>query len=286
MAGEVAAADVLNRDLDHQEYGLFSHFLEDNCGIVLGANKQYLVRSRLAPLVREYQFESLSELVHKVVSGREPKLREAVINAMTTNETLWFRDTYPFELLKTEIFPELASKGGMKIWSAACSSGQEPYSIAISALEYQQSSARALPQNVQIVATDLSTEMLERASSAEYDSLSIGRGLSEQRKRTFFEPVPGQLGHLRVCAQARRMVSFKPINLLQSFTGIGRFDVVFCRNVLIYFSPEVKTRILQQIAACLQKDGILFLGASESITGLSNDFVMQRSGQGLFYRKK
>lgn len=274
-----------DREIGNQDYQLFRDYLEKQCGIVLGDNKQYLVRSRLSPLLRKFQIESLAQLVAKVVNSHDRALREAVIDAMTTNETLWFRDNYPFELLKSQLLAKFKGKNSpLRIWSAACSSGQEPYSIAMSILEYLQRNPGAFPGGVQIVGTDISVDMLNRCKAAEYDNLSLSRGLSEERKRQFFEPTVS--GSLKLKSQVTSMVSFRPINLLDSYASMGKFDLVFCRNVLIYFSPASKTKILQQIAASLQNEGILFLGASESMSGLSDAFTMVRCSPGLYYVKK
>ncbi|AWL11323.1 Protein-glutamate O-methyltransferase [Saliniradius amylolyticus] len=276
---------VSDRELDAQGYERFRQFLERRCGIVLGDNKQYLVRSRLSPLLKKYASPSLPELVERVLQERDRGLIEAVIDAMTTNETLWFRDRYPFELLKSEMLAEFKGRPGpVKIWSAACSSGQEPYSIGMSILEYQRQNPGALRGGGQIVGTDISADMLQRCKLAEYDNLTLSRGLSDERKRQFFEPAEN--GMLRVKQEVRRMVSFRQVNLLESYSLLGKFDIIFCRNVLIYFSAEVKAKILQQLAACLNKDGILFLGASESLSGLSDEFTMVRCTKGLYYRKK
>lgn len=273
------------QDIGQQQYQLFCQFLERHCGIVLGGNKQYLVRSRLTPLLNRFKCKTLSEFLVEIVSDRNSILTSAVIEAMTTNETLWFRDVYPFELLKNELLDKYAKKRTpLKIWSAACSSGQEPYSIAISILEHQKKHPSAFSNRVQILGTDISREMLSQCEAAEYDLLSLSRGLSEMHKREYFDEV-GK-GRLRVTGNARAMTSFKPINLMDNYQHLGRFDIVFCRNVLIYFNVEFKKRILQKIAASLQNDGILFLGASESISGLSSEFEMVRCNTGLYYVKK
>lgn len=276
---------MTDKDIGEQDYLLFSQFLERQCGIVLGDKKQYLVRSRLTPLIRKFNCNSLSDVTKRVINSGDRVLLNAVIDAMTTNETLWFRDSYPFDLLKNDILATLADKRRpIRIWSAACSSGQEPYSIAMTILEYQKTKPGSFAGGVQIIGTDISADMLVNAQRAEYDGLSLARGLSEPRKKMFFEPAIN--GSMRLIPAVRNMVSFKPINLLESYTGLGSFDIVFCRNVLIYFSGAVKGKILQQIAAGLQKDGILFLGASESMSGLCTDFTMIRKPSGLFYGKK
>ncbi len=266
-------------------YHQFSQFLEQQCGIVLGNNKQYLVRSRLSPLMHQYDFERMDDLIQAVISMSQRKLLQSTIDAMTTNETLWFRDGYPFDMLKQTVLPALAAKNKkIRIWSAACSSGQEPYSIAMAILEYQRQKPGAFAQGIEIVATDLSSNMLSKCESGTYDELSLARGLSLQRRNQFFKPHDN--GQLQLKPEVRKMVTFRSLNLLHSYVGLGRFDLVFCRNVLIYFAPDIKHRILQQIAAQLQPGGILFLGASESIGPASALFSMEKCSPGLFYQLK
>lgn len=272
------------RELDDNHYHQFREFLEQQCGIVLGDNKQYLVKSRLAPLMAKFSLQSLSELVTKTFAPSERQLRAAVIDAMTTNETLWFRDEYPFELLKKRLFPSFKNKTSLKIWSAASSSGQEPYSIGMSVKEFQKSNPGTLPSNIQIIGTDISNTMLEHCKYAHYDALALSRGLSAERKKNFFEA--GDNGMLKVQSSVKNLVSFRQLNLLGSYSLIGKFDIVFCRNVLIYFAPEVKNKILTQIHQSLNPGGYLFLGASESISELSKSFDMIRCNPGIVYQKK
>lgn len=274
-----------DRQLDEKSYNEFRIFLEQQCGIVLGENKQYLVKSRLAPLMTTFNIDSLGTLVKKTLSPAERQLRAAVIDAMTTNETLWFRDEYPFELLKNKILPELATRNSsLKIWSAASSSGQEPYSIAMAIQEFQQSNSKAFPLGVQITGTDISTTMLDHCKYGHYDSLALSRGLSDERKRRFFEASDNNMW--KVKDSVKKMVNFRQLNLLNSYSLMGRFDIVFCRNVLIYFSPEIKTKILSQIHSSLNTKSYLFLGASESLSGLSQDFDMMRCNPGIVYQKQ
>ena len=273
------------RELDEKSYHQFRTFLEQQCGIVLGEKKQYLVKSRLAPLMSKFGVSSLGELVTRTLSPVERQLRAAVIDAMTTNETLWFRDDHPFKLLQNELLPDFDKRQTpVKIWSAASSSGQEPYSIAMSVLEYQQRNPGAFKRGVQVVGTDISSTMLEHCKYGHYDSLSLARGLSAERKRQFFEN--GDNGMLKVKDQVKKMVNFRPLNLLNSYSLMGRFDIVFCRNVLIYFSPEIKAQIISQIHGTLNDGGYLFLGASESLSGLSDNFNMIRCNPGIVYQKK
>lgn len=272
------------RQLDDNNYTKFRKFLEQECGIVLGENKQYLVKSRLTPLLAKFTIPTLNELITRVLTPTERQLRAVVIDAMTTNETLWFRDEYPFNLLQSKLLPEFSKLNRpLKIWSAASSSGQEPYSIAMSVLEYQQKNPGSLSRGVQIVGTDISTTMLEHCKYGHYDGLAISRGLSAERKRQFFEP--GDNDMLKINDKVKKLVSFKPLNLLGNYNLMGKFDIVFCRNVLIYFSPEIKTQIISQFHGVLNDNGYLFLGASESMSGLSQQYKMHRCNPGIVYQK-
>ena len=274
-----------DRQLDDRSYHQFRVFLEKQCGIVLGENKQYLVKSRLAPLMAKFDVATLGDLVTRTLSPMERQLRASVIDAMTTNETLWFRDEYPFELLKKRLLPEFKNqRTPLKIWSAASSSGQEPYSIAMAVTEFQQSNPRAFPGGVQIIGTDISNTMLEHCKYGHYDSLALSRGLSAERKRMFFEN--GDKGMSKVKESVKKMVSFRQLNLLNSYSLMGRFDIIFCRNVLIYFAPEIKKQIIAQFEGALNPKKYLFLGASESLSGLNQNFDMVRCNPGIIYQKK
>ena len=272
-------------DFSINDYQGFRAFLEQRSGILLGDNKQYLVKSRLTPLLNKYQFDSLAKLMASVITQQDISLHKDVINAMTTNETLWFRDNYPYELLRCELFPKLKQQTTpLRIWSAASSSGQEAYSIAMTYLEHQSQTFDRLHAPIQIVASDISYDMLEQCEAACYDRLALARGLSEERKRQFFENSDGQ--RMRVKAEVRSLVQFKHLNLLDSYLLMGQFEIIFCRNVLIYFSAETKRQIIAKLAAGLPSGGALVLGASESISGLSDQFVMQKHGAGIYYQKK
>lgn len=274
------------RALSDDIYKQFSDFLEVQCGIVLGANKQYLVKSRLIPLMSKFSIDDLSELIKQSMSYKNRELRTAVIDAMTTNETLWFRDKYPFELLSNKIFPEiLEKKKSIKLWSAASSSGQEAYSIAMTSLEYQKKKS-VLGMNVQIIGTDISNSMLEQCKNGTYDTLALSRGLDEDRKRQFFTGLNDGSGKMQIKPEVKKMTSFRNYNLLDSYASLGKFDIIFCRNVLIYFSSDVKSRILNQFAGALNPGGYLILGASESLTGLTSKFDMVRCNPGIIYKLK
>jgi len=277
---------VADRSLSPEEYQSFQEFLQKTCGIVLGDKKHYLVTSRLIGLLEEFGVASVSELIRRLRTDSTSGLRERVIEAMTTNETFWFRDGFPFEIYKNQLLPELAAKKqpSIKIWCAACSTGQEPYSLSMATNEYMQTKPGSLTSGVQIVGTDISPAVLREAQAARYDQLSIARGLSPERKQRFFTPSPD--GRFEVRPEVRQRVSFRSLNLLQSYSLMGKFDIIFCRNVLIYFSIDSKRDIVERLAQALNPGGYLFLGASESMAGLSTGFEMVRCNPGVMYRKK
>ncbi|WP_375739219.1 protein-glutamate O-methyltransferase CheR [Pseudomonas boanensis] len=269
------------------DFEQFRVFLEKTCGILLGSNKQYLVSSRLNKLMEQNGIKTLGELVQRVQGVSRGGLREQVVDAMTTNETLWFRDTYPFDVLKGRVLPELLKANPnqrLRIWSAASSSGQEPFSISMAIDEFERSSLGQLRAGAQIVATDLSSSMLTACRAGEYDSLAMGRGLSQERLvRYFDQKAPGRWA---VKPAIRSRVEFRPLNLLDSYAALGKFDIVFCRNVLIYFSAEVKRDILTRIHATLKPGGYLFLGASEALNGLPDLYQMVQCSPGIIYKVK
>lgn len=272
---------------DQAEFDQFRQFLQDACGIALGDNKQYLVSSRMRRLLEEHKLASFSALLVALNRPNSRRLKDQVIDAMTTNETFWFRDIYPFEHLKDQLLPALMvgqqkSTEPIRIWSAACSSGQEPYSISIAVEEYRQNRTMGvLRRPVQIVATDLSSIVLEQARAGSYDRAAIARGLSEERLTRYFDKRDDRW-HVKPVIRER--VQFKALNLLDPYMSLGRFDVVFCRNVLIYFDAELKQRILRKLHGVLKPGGILCLGSSESLAGAGNLFEMVRCEPGIMYR--
>ncbi|WP_459205112.1 protein-glutamate O-methyltransferase CheR [Pseudomonas sp. MLB6B] len=269
------------------DFEQFRVFLEKACGILLGDNKQYLVSSRLNKLMEQQGIKSLSELVQRIQTQPRSGLREQVVDAMTTNETLWFRDTYPFEVMKNRVIPEFIKNNPgqrLRIWSAACSSGQEPYSLSMTLDEFERSNLGQLKMGAQIVATDLSSLMLNNCRTGEYDSLAIARGLSPERLQRYFDSKGA--GRYAVKPAIRSRVEFRSFNLLDSYAALGKFDVVFCRNVLIYFSAQVKKDILMRIHGTLKPGGYLFLGASEALNGLPDHFQMVQCSPGIIYQAK
>ena len=276
-------------NFDQAEFDHFRQFLQEACGIALGDNKQYLVSNRIRRLLEEYQLQTFSDLVRALKQNRHRGLKEQVIDVMTTNETFWFRDIYPFEYLKNQLLPgwmASASKasGPVRIWSAACSSGQEPYSLSMIVEEYRRQKMGALARPVQIVATDLSSIVLDQARRGEYDRLSVMRGMSDERLKRYFDNPNDRLW--RVKPSVRDRIEFRAWNLLDSYSGLGKFDAVFCRNVLIYFNSELKREILEKIHKALKPGGALFLGSSEGLSKMSDLYDMVRCNPGIMYRAK
>lgn len=274
----------MNKELSAVCYEKFCHFLHSKSGIVLGDTKQYLVKSRMVPLMHRFATSDIDSLIQKIISQRDLVLTQAALEAMTTNETLWFRDNYPFEILRSTILPQLAKKQDrLRVWSAASSTGQEAYSIAMTIAEFSKVNRGAFNRGIEIIGTDLSTDVIKTASAGKYETLSLNRGLTDDIKRRYFTLNPDQ--SMTINSDIKKWVSFRQFNLTSNFSALGKFDIVFCRNVLIYFDAERKTVILQDISACLQSEGTLLLGASESLGGASNKFKMITQPTGLYYRK-
>lgn len=285
---QISKVAIHSREVTEMQYRRFASFIEKQSGIVLGDGKQYLVNSRLSTLLIRFNIPSIDDLIDKAMDPIANKeISSAVIDAMTTNETLWFRDTYPYLALKNLILPEFAmqKKSQVRIWSAACSSGQEPYSIAMVIQEQSTAMNKVDPSQCQILATDISPEMLARSKAGLYDNHALARGLSLERKQKFFNPTEDP-NVMSIDNSIKQMVQFRQLNLLSTFNLLGKFDVIFCRNVLIYFNNEVKASILEKFASCLNPKGYLILGSSESISGLTDKYDMVRCNPGLAYRLK
>lgn len=270
------------------QYRRFAAFVEEKCGIVLGDGKQYLVNSRLSSLLSKFRVQTVDDLINLAMEEKpNNKAQEEVIDAMTTNETLWFRDTYPYKALETIILPELAKKAKypVRIWSAACSSGQEPYSIGMIIQEQMSKMLHIDPKQTQIIGTDLSPEMLSICRRGQYDVHALSRGLSPERKEKFFRPTHNP-NMMAIDSRVKSMVEFRPMNLLGSYALMGRFDVIFCRNVLIYFSNDVKADILRKLTMCLNPGGYLILGSTETLVGVADKYEMMRCNPGIIYHLK
>lgn len=274
-------------ELSQSTYQAFALFLKTNVGIVLGDGRQYLVRSRLASFARNNKYNNLNECLNYVITGKDRALTSQCLELMTTNETFWFRDNYPYQLLTSHLLPALhASRKNLKVWSSACASGQEPYSIAMTIDQYKKQHPKAFPGGINILATDYSSKMISQALSGVFDEMALSRGLDNNYKHQYFESDNNLgAGSMRVTPNIRSMITFKQFNLLNNYTSLGEFDIVFCRNVLIYFDGNQKTKILKKFAAQLPQAGVLMLGAAESIHGAEDVFKMESNNTGLYYRK-
>jgi len=267
------------------DYNKFRDYLENACGIVLGDNKQYLVSSRLTRVMAEKHMTSLGQILDELINKNNLVLQERIIDAMTTNETSWFRDTHPFTSLKQDILPGICRgrKSPIRIWSAACSSGQEPYSISMSIHEFQMSNPGLLTTDVQIIATDISPAMLNFSKKSRYETLAMARGLSDERKKRYFHESHGDW---EINQDVKSRVEFRELNLMDNYALLGKFDIVFCRNVLIYFSSKSKQDILERITKTLNPAGYLYLGGSEALTGASDCYEIIRTSSGVIYQLK
>lgn len=273
----------MSRVISKEEYDAFRTFLEEASGILLGETKHYLVSSRLSRLMEEYQMETFSDLMRALRDNSRPGIRDKVVNAMTTNETMWFRDIYPFELLRTQLLSEFShiKDRPLRIWSSACSTGQEPYSLSMIVQEYLYANPGSFPGGVQIVATDISSPILEYAKTGSYDETEVNRGMSEERRNMFFNKVGDRW---EVKQEIRSRVMFRLMSLQQNFSSMSNFDLIFCRNVLIYFSAELKTDILERMADILTPQGYLVLGGSEAPNRYTDRYAMVRLPQGVIYK--
>ena len=274
----------MSSEINQDDYRAFKEFLEQYSGILLGDNKQYLVKSRLRKIMADYRFNTLGELVERLRRNPRGELRETVIDAMTTNETLWFRDTHPFRILYEQLLPEMGRESDsqpLRIWCAACSTGQEPYSVAMVIDEFRRAFPGKLRRPVEIIATDVSKPVIQAAREGEYELLALGRGLSADRQKRYFQQ--NSSGSWQVRKEIRDTVTFREHNLLERF-NFGKFDIVFCRNVLIYFSSDLKRDILIRTHEILKKKGYLLVGASESVTGLNEYYEMVQCRPGIIYR--
>ncbi|NEW89193.1 protein-glutamate O-methyltransferase CheR [Rhodopseudomonas sp. WA056] len=262
------------------DYEFLRKLLKDRSGLDLSADKQYLVESRLLPLARRFGLGGISDLVQKMKGMGAESLISDVVEAMTTNETFFFRDKVPFDHLREEMLPALlqarAARRSLRIWCAASSTGQEPYSIAMTLKELGPAVAG---WRFEIVATDLSPQVLEKSKSGLFSQFEVQRGLPIQLLVKYFKQA-GEVWELS--PEIRAMVQHRQLNLLHDFSSLGTFDIVFCRNVLIYFDQATKVGILERIAKRLEPDGYLTLGAAETVVGLTDVFKPHASRRGVY----
>jgi chemotaxis protein methyltransferase CheR len=258
--------------------------VRDRSAIELEASKSYLIEARLAPLAKQHGFPSPSDFIEGVRTKRRPDLERSMIEAMTTNETTFFRDLHPFEALRTKVVPEIitrnASQRTLNIWSAACSTGQELYSIAMLLREHFPA---LLSWKLGLIGTDLSEEVLNKARAARYSQIEINRGLPANLLMKYFQRDGMQW---KLAPDLAATAKFSKLNLIESWPTMPAFDVVMLRNVLIYFSCDTKKAILRKIRQVMAPRGVLFLGAAETTTGLDSSFEREQAGQCVYYRVK
>ena len=265
-----------------------SKYILDISGIDLNEGKAYLIETRLGGLIKEYECSSYRDLCSKAKTDSNKSIENKIIDAISTNETLFFRDSGPFEVLQHKILPDLIDRRTEKssgllpipirIWSTACSTGQEVYSIAIVLKEL-------LPDlnkyNIKLLGTDISDSAIKQASYGTYNKFEIERGLSKEKLQKYFVP---NGGNWKISDELRAMVSFTKRNILESFMGLGKLDIIFCRNVAIYFNLEERKKLFEKIASVLEPDGFLIIGSTESLTGICPIFEPKRYLKTIYYQ--
>lgn len=263
-----------------QDYAYLSKLLNERSGLQLAGDKQYLIESRLLPVARQNNCGSIGDLVAKLKAFAEEPLRQRVTEAMTINESFFFRDKTPFDRFQDTVLPHMLSARAatkkIRIWCAAASTGQEPYSLA---MMFKQAKDQFAGWKIEIVATDISTEVLEKAKSGLYTQFEVQRGLPIQLLLKYFKQDGDQW---RIAQELRDMVQYRQHNLLNDFSSLGMFDVIFCRNVLIYFDSKTKQDVLTRISRSLVADGQLLLGAAETVVGFTNLFMPMPEKRGLY----
>lgn len=267
------------------DYRLLSDLLKQHSGLALGAGKDYLLESRLPPVATQFKFADLPALIAALRSAPSPALLKAFCDAMTTGETLFFRDTAPFTVLQQQLLPDAVSRARMthrplRIWCAACSTGQEAYSVAMTV---DQVRATLGTTKVEIFATDYSSPTLARAKEAIYNQFEVQRGLPVQLLVKYFRQVPQGF---QIVPEVRNAVTFQEQNLLKSFTTNGTFDIIFIRNVLIYFDTATKKDVLERIVRQLNPGGVVVLGGTENTLGVTDKMVRQAGLAAPVYRRQ
>ncbi|MDH4224652.1 MAG: protein-glutamate O-methyltransferase CheR [Deltaproteobacteria bacterium] len=274
--------------LTTQEFESFRDYIETECGISLGVDKIYLVESRLKPMLAKHHCVTYGALYQLTSGPDKAKLRQEVIDAITTNETLWFRDKAPFEVLAEVFLPqmkELIRKGKPKvrIWSAACSTGQEPYSIAMVIHDFIDAHGEGFlnPNHFEILATDISIQALAIARVGAYDKFTMGRGMDEAQTEKFFKQ---NQQFWIINPNLKKQIVFKEINLQEDFSALGAFDAIFIRNVAIYFAHDAKVRLFEKVQKLMVPHSILFLGSTESMSYYSNKLAGREHKKSVYYQ--
>jgi len=277
--------------IQQQEFELLRDFIEKSCGILVGDEKSYLIESRLTQLMVETGAKDFHEFYLRAKNYPDGSLRDKIVDAMTTNETSWFRDEKPWKVLEEVVLPaacekiKAGTKQRIRVWSAASSTGQEAYSLVM-LLDRLLKGGRwptVKPEHFEVVGTDISPSALFLATAGRYNRIEMARGLPEHFKSTYFEQ-RGAFYELK--EPYRKRASFRKYNLQESLLPLGRFDIVFCRNVAIYFSDAFKRELFAKIAAALNPEGVFFLGSSESLMGYSEQFERCEHKQAIYYQVK
>jgi chemotaxis protein methyltransferase CheR len=266
------------------EFAIIAAFLKERSGLIITQEKTYLLETRLAAILREHNLAGLPGLADHLRQPGPSAVKSKVVDAMTTNETSFFRDNHPFDTMRQMVIPGLIERRAatrcLRIWSAACSTGQEPYSLA---MMMKDGFPILAGWKVEIIATDLSPTVLDRAREGLYSTFEVQRGLPIQMLiRHFDQEEP----YWRIKRETRQTVSFRPLNLLEDFSSLGQFDIVLCRNVLIYFDQPTKTRILNQVTRRIAPDGALLLGGAESVFGLCDGLAALPGLKGVYGHAK
>lgn len=262
------------------DFDIYKDLLKEKSGLTLTPDKSYLLDSRLTPVAKKWNFASLDVMTATLRGMPDKKLIIDIVEAMTTNETSFFRDTKPFDNFRDIVLPHLlkerAKQKSIRIWCAAASSGQEPYSLA---MLLKEQGAKLAGWKIEIVATDISLDILDKAKKGEYTQFEVQRGLPITLLIKYFEQ-KGDVWALK--PDVRNMIKFDYFNLLEDMAKLGTFDVIFCRNVLIYFDQPTKTVVMDKMAKRLQSDGFLFLGGAETVLGLTDSFKPLANARGLY----
>jgi len=258
---------VVANKVNTREYEQLRVIVKKLAGVELGNNKQYLVESRFNPIMKDFNIDGFSTLINKINSRQDKKLIEKFIDAITTHETLFFRDSSPFNALKKLLLGDLGKKRKLKIWSAAASTGQEAYSIAMIIEEINRT--RSVKINYEILGTDISEDVLTYAEAGIYRSYEVSRGLPKEYLSKYF--IREGMNY-RIKNELKRHIKFQKFNLITGFYNFDKFDIVFCRNVLIYFDDYNKKLVYKKIAGVLNHGGYLFIGSSESLMNHSTTF--------------
>ncbi|MDH5187953.1 MAG: protein-glutamate O-methyltransferase [Rhodospirillaceae bacterium] len=268
--------------MNPEDFDFISTLIKARSGLALTPDKAYLLESRLMPVARKHGHAGLNELIGAMRTRKEENLIIEVVEAMTTNESFFFRDIKPFDLLRDEVLPPVlekrAAKKHLKIWCAAASSGQEPYSIAIVLKEL---GAQLAGWNIDILGTDISNDILKKAANGMYSQFEVQRGMPIQLLLKYFDKKDETW---EIKPEIKQMVRYKYYNLLENLSPLGGFDIVFCRNVLIYFDAETKGKVLAQIASLMPEDGMLFLGGAETVLGVTDKFKPVPGQRGVYAR--